>query len=218
MKHLLKLLLVLFVISSCTTTKLVNHWKNPDIDTFKFNKVLIVGITSNKKARIKFEKKLKKKYEERGIEAVISLDFLDPKITSSEQSEAELIKIESKLVADGFDAILLTKVVGIEDRVAFNQSYNAEKNINNDFFDEYYKYQNIYYKPNYYEEYSVYQAETSLYCICATENRNLLWKGYIDIINPTSIQKTISDYVNLIIFALEEKQLINSINIRNLDL
>jgi hypothetical protein len=70
-------------------------------------------------------------------------------------------------------------------------------------------YQDIYYNPEYYDEYTVYHAETSLYCICPTKDRELIWKGYIDIIAPQSIEETVNDYVNLVLLILEKEMLIN---------
>ena len=48
-----------------------------------------------------------------------------------------------------------------------------------------------------------------MYCICPTKERELIWKGYIDITDPQSIDETLDDYVKLVILALEEQQLIN---------
>ncbi|AOW20663.1 hypothetical protein [Urechidicola croceus] len=212
MKRLFFLIILLAMFSSCTTTQLVDNWKNPDINIFETSKILIVGITSNKKARKEYEKRLKNEYELRGIDAVMSIDILDDEFTFDEKSPSELAKVEDQLIEDGFDAILLTKVIGVEDRIAFNQSYEDEKNLDRNFKDEYYMYQDIYYNPEYYEQYAVYHAETSLYCICATEDRELIWKGYIDVVDPSSVKETVKDYVNLVMYALEEQQLINKKN------
>lgn len=51
-----------------------------------------------------------------------------------------------------------------------------------------------------------------MYCICPTKDRELIWKGYIDITDPQSIDETVDDYVKLIILAIEKQQLINSKN------
>ena len=48
-----------------------------------------------------------------------------------------------------------------------------------------------------------------MYCICPTKDRELIWKGYIDIVDPESTDKTITNYVNLVIAILEEEQLVN---------
>lgn len=48
-----------------------------------------------------------------------------------------------------------------------------------------------------------------MYCIYPTKKRELIWKGYLDITDPESINETVSDYVRLVIIVLEEQQLIS---------
>lgn len=194
---------------SCTSTQLIKEWKNPTIDTLFVSKVLIVGMTPNLKARKKFEKLLKKEYESRGIEAVMSLELFDPTFTTDKKSPLELKVIEKQLTDNFFDAVLFTKIVGVEDKGDYIITYKDDKSLDINFQEDYYRNQEIYYNPKYYEEYKVYHAETSLYCICPTKDRELVWKGYIDIVDPTSINETVNDYVNLLMIALEEQHLIN---------
>jgi hypothetical protein len=72
----------------------------------------------------------------------------------------------------------------------------------------------VFYNPDYYEEFKIYKAETSMYCICPTKDRELIWKGYINITDPRSIEKTVNDYVRLAIVVLEEEQLISPLVIK----
>ncbi len=208
MKNLLSILLI-FILISCSSTQLVNNWKNPDIDTFEPTKILIVGMTSNKSARKKFEKQFKEEYLSRGIEAVTSLEMFGKSFVEDRKSEAALKEMESKLTNGGFNSILFTKVIGVEDKILFSEEYNDFKNTHRRFRDDYYDNQDIYYNRDYYQKYKVYHAETSLYCICSEKERELIWKGYIDIIDPGSVKATIDDYINLVLFVLEEQQLIN---------
>jgi hypothetical protein len=70
-------LMTLFFFTSCTTTELLDSWKRPDIYSYLPYKVLVVGMTSNTKARIKFEQHVKDELELRGIDATMSLDLFD---------------------------------------------------------------------------------------------------------------------------------------------
>lgn len=208
MKRLLFLVLTLSLIN-CSTTQLVENWKNPDIDRYEPYKVLVVGLTSNIEARQKFEKQLKDELELRGTEAVMSLALFDPSFRTEKMTEEELKVLENNLINDGFDTILFTKVIGIEDKIAYKKNYDGYDETYRKFTEEYLMYQDIFYNPGYYDEYKVYHAETSMYCICPTKDRELIWKGYIDIIDPQSIEETVNDYVRLAIVVLEEQQLIN---------
>ncbi len=200
----LKSLLVVVLFVSCTTADLVNNWKNPDIDTYDATKVLIVGMTSNPEARKLFEDKLKKEYESRDITAVTSYEYFD----NEKKTEEDLSAIENRLLTDGFDTILFSKVIGTDSKERLAKSYKDVDRTYRRFKDDYFMYQDIYYNPEYYESYQVYHAETALYCICAGKDRELIWKGYIDVIDPTSVKETVNDYVKLMLFVMEEQKLI----------
>tara|TARA_R110000787_G_scaffold59922_3_gene135811 strand:+ start:4023 stop:4466 length:444 start_codon:yes stop_codon:yes gene_type:complete len=146
-------------------------------------------LTSNIKARKKFEQQLKDEYEARGTEAAISLDFFDPTFRTEKMTIEELKQLENELIDDGFDTILFTKIIGVEDRVAYKKKYGGFGETHRRFKEDYLEYQDIFYNLDYYEEYTIYHAETSMYCICPTKERELIWKGYIDIIDPNLLMK-----------------------------
>ena len=141
--------------------------------------------------------------EARGSEAVKSLTLFDPSLRTEKMTTEEL-----KAIENGFDTILLTKVIGVEDKIQYKENYQGYDETYRKFSNEDLMYQDIYYNPDYYESYSVYHSETSMYCICPTKDRELIWKGYIDIIDPTSIEVSVTDYVYMAIAVLEHEQLI----------
>lgn len=203
------LLLFLIVLSSCNSIDLVENWKNPTIDSYSSNKVLIVGMTQNIKARKQFESTLKEEYESRGVEAVMSLDRFDANMTTEHKTAEELKALENALIADGFDTILFTKVIGVEDKIMYKENFDDYDRTYKNFKEDYLMYQDAFYNPDYYYEYSIYHSVTSLYCICPTKDRELIWKGYIDITDPQSVKEIVNDYTRLIVVALEEQLLIN---------
>lgn len=204
-----KILIIALLVFSCSTTELVDNWKNPDIDSYSPNKVLLVGMTSNFKARQQFEDQLQMEYAARGIESVTSLELFEPSFTSNSRTEEELKALESQLLNDGFDTVLFTKVIGTEDKIDYKTNYDGYDKTYRRFKEDYLKYQDAYYNPDYYNEYVVYHAETSMYCICPEKERELIWKGYIDIMDPQSMDETINDYVRLVIVVLEEQKLLS---------
>ncbi|WP_298895288.1 hypothetical protein [uncultured Psychroserpens sp.] len=209
---------ILLLLANCSSTQLVDHWRNPDIGIYEPYKVLVVGLTSDYGARDKFETKLKNELELRGSEAVMGLNVLDQTPKTDKMTEDELIALESQLIADGFDTILFTKIIGVEDKIKYRKNYKGRDETYRKFKDEYLMYQDVFFNPDYYEDYKIYKAETSMYCICPTKDRELIWKGYIDITDPESIEKAVNDYVRLVIVVLEEEQLINRINTQKEDI
>ncbi|WP_232517405.1 MULTISPECIES: hypothetical protein [Aquimarina] len=200
--------MIIGLFYSCSSSELVENWKNPEIDTFEAQKVLVIGISSNDSNRKVFEKKLVTELGKNGVNAVRSLDFFEETFTSTPRTEEDILALESQLVEKEFDAILLSKVVRIEDKVSTVQAYrNLDKTFNN-FRDDYYENQEIYYNDGYYEEYQVFHAESSLYCICSDKDKELIWKGSIDITEPENIKKAVGDYIKVLVWALKGQRLL----------
>lgn len=206
----MKKVIALFVIilMGCSSAELVENWKNPDIVIFHANKVLLVGMTQNEDARIDFETRLKAEFDERKVESMRSIDLFDVRFTNSKRTEKELDDVEQSLLDKDFDAILMTKIIGSENRQSFRNSLAKWNNYDGRFRDDYLRHQDIYYDPEYYESFTIYHAETSLYCICEGKERALIWRGSIDITDPDNIEKTVDDYVKLVVIAMEEQDLI----------
>lgn len=210
MKKLIILLLTALV-SSCTSTQLTDSWKNPEIESYAPSKVLVVGITSNIETKQKFENKLKEEFLMRGTDAYTSFEVFPKSFKTEKLNQNELDSLEQQLLQSGFDTIIFSKVVGSEDKIGYTKNFDVYDETFIKFKEDYLRYQDSFYNPEYYEEYTVYHAETSVFCICPTKERELLWKGSINIVDPQSIDKTVNDYIELMIEALEAEQLLNPI-------
>ena len=197
-----------FLLMGCSSISLVENWKNPDIVLFNANKVLLVGMTQSEEAREHFESQLKKEFTSRNVEALRSIDVFDLSLTNSRKTEKELDEVEQSLLDKDFDAILFTKITGSENRENFMISISRWDDHQSRFNDDYLEHQGIYYDDNYYEKFTVYHAETTLYCICEGKERAMIWRGVIDITDPNNVEKAIKDYIKLVITALEEQDLI----------
>lgn len=202
------LLLSLLVLSGCASTQLVSSWKNPDIVIFSAYKVLIVAMVQDPEARTDFETRMKREFTNRGVEAVRSIDLFDVAFTDASRSEQELSEVEQQLLDKDFDAILFTKVTGSENLQTFRKKIAELDSYYYRFRDDYLSNQRIYFDKDYYEDYTVYHAETSLYCICVGKERELIWKGDIDVTDPTNINKTINEYIKLVVLAMQEQDII----------
>ena len=199
---------LLLLVVGCSSVELVHSWKNPDIVIFDANKVLVVGMTANEDARELFETRMVRTFKKRDIEAVRSIDLFDVEFSSAARSEAEMDQVEALLLDRDFDAILFTKVLGSENRTVFLEKMTDLERYETGFREDYLAHQDIYYDDRYYDEFTVYHAETALYCICIGKERELIWKGALDITDPIDIKGTVDDYIKMIEFALEDQDLI----------
>lgn len=202
------ILLCLLMLAGCSSAKLVSTWKNPDIVLFDAYKVLVVGMAQDENVRMEFETRLKERLNKKGVEAIRSIDLFDVQFTSSKKSEEELSEVEQQLLDKGFDAILFTKVVGTENKRTFRERMNNLNSIYTRFSNDYLNHQDIYYDSEYYESFNIYHAETSLYCICVDKERELIWRGNIDVSEPVNMDKTIDSYIKLIADKMQEQEVL----------
>ena len=194
---------ILFV--GCASPKLISSWKSPDADTYQVYKVLVVGMTQDEVVRTAFETRLRDALRAKGFEAERSMELFDKEFTASEKTEADLNEVEQRLLAEGFDAILLTKVIGSENRETFRQRLGNIDNLYNQFSNDYLNNQSVYYDTDYYETFKMYTAETSLYCICLERERALIWRGNVNVAEPVKLEKTIDSYIKVIETAMQKE-------------
>jgi hypothetical protein len=187
---------------------MVDSWKNNEYVNYHPKKVLIVGITDNLTARKIFEQELKNEFTKRGILAVESYDVFDLPFQNSKQTEEDINKEVKKLVNEGFDAILTSAVKGVDEKT----SYTNDSYINGYYWRHfgryYFLYQDVYFQPGYYNNYKVYNIESSLYNLKENTDKSLVWVASYQIVDPNTISTTVSDYVKAIIKALQKETII----------
>ena len=204
-----KFILPFFImLLACSDAEIVSSWKNPDIVLFDAYKVLVVGMTPSPDARLQFETKMTEKFTQQGIEAMRSLDLFDVAFTNSVRTDKELNEVEERLLEKDFDAILFTKILGSENRQTLSKKLSELDRNNARFKDDYLSHQNIYYEDEYYEQYTVYFVETALYCICVDKERDLIWRGVIEVSDPIEAEDTIDEYIDLVVSTLAHEDLI----------
>ncbi|MCP4055281.1 MAG: hypothetical protein GY739_20015 [Mesoflavibacter sp.] len=207
--RLLLLNIILILLLSCeNTTHLIDYWKNPTIKTYTPKKVLIIGMTQNKEARDLFENTFETQLQILGVDADKSQVVLNKDLFKEKISEIEINKIEDSLISLNYDTVIISRIIGIKNKIKYSDLYYKEHIEQKNFKEEFILYQDQFYNPNYYEDYNVYNAETLIYCLCPNTDRNLIWKGSIDIIDPTNLKDSVKDYIKLLVLILEEEAII----------
>ncbi|NND63705.1 MAG: hypothetical protein HKN48_11005 [Flavobacteriaceae bacterium] len=208
MKSIFALIFTLIIFSACSSSKLVNDWKSPETTDFYSNKVLVIGMADDLSLRKQFETELTSQLEKNEVSAVRSIDFFETSFIDEKKTEAELNKIEKQLLDAGFDAILFSKVTGVEDKITAVQEIRDFNDTFNSFKEDYYVSQGAFNSKMSYQSYKLYHAETNLYCICPEKERELIWSGNIDIVENDNRNKSVRDYVKTLLETLEDKQLL----------
>jgi len=202
------ILTVFFLLASCATVKVESSYKNPEVVLFHANRVLVVGMTPDMKAREQFETKLQAEFRKRGVEAVRSIDLFDVAFTASKRTETELDRVEQQLLDKDFDAILFTKLVDVETRRTLGLHISEMGKTYDRFREDYLIHQGIYYNLDGTPPKEDYYAETSLYCICVGKERELIWRSQVRIQRTGNPDRVIRKYVKVLISSLESQQLI----------
>lgn len=206
MKDLFALMLILTVMS-CSSTKLIDQWEHPDIEVYEAKKVLVVGMSADAEIRSMFEEKLALELKKHQVIAVRSIDFFPKAFTDESRSETDLDTIEDALLTAGFDSILVSKIIGTENKMHVFQPAREYSEDFQNFREYYYTNQHIYHSENR-EVYKIYHSETSVFCICPGDERELLWRGRIDIVDPYNTRRNITDYVKTLLMTLEGNELV----------
>ena len=199
----------IFIVSlySCSSSRLVDEYRNVETTDFHANKVLVVGFTPDDGLRRQFEYSLQQALEAEDVVAIKSVDFFESSFSNNNQSEENLDNIGKELLNAGFDAVLFSKVTGQESKVTIGQSYrNLAKSFES--FSDYYNENKPVYGNSQTEDYPVYNTETSLYCLCPGKEQDLIWRGKIDIVDPTNSASTIRDYVKTLVQTLKRNNLL----------
>mgnify|MGYP003111837697 CR=1 FL=1 len=198
-------ILLCFLFIACSSINLVEQYTNPAVHSLKLRKVLVIGMTPNKDIRRIFEQKVAGELSKQQVIAVKSIDFFEKSFTEIQKSERQLNEIQAQLTAAKFDAVLLAKVTGQEEKVAVTQAYRNFLRDFDSFTEDYYTNQDIYASQDS-ESYVLYHTETSLYCLCPGE-RKILYKAAIDIVDTDAIEKNINDYVKLLFKNLKDNKI-----------
>jgi hypothetical protein len=207
MKKIISIFLLTLLISNCSSTRIIDQWASEETPVFEANKVLVVGMSADTEIRRMFEEQLVVSLEKNEVTAVRSIDFFPSAFTDESRSETDLNAIEELLVNAGFDAILVSKITGTERKVSVFQAYSDLAADFQNFNDYYYSNQAVYHSKTR-EQYKIYHSETSVFCICPGVERELLWRGNIDIVDPYNTKRNVNDYVRTLIKALKANELV----------
>lgn len=208
MKAVGSFFVIVFLIFGCSSTKMLDSWKNTEYTTYHPKKVLILGITDNLTARIRFEQQLKSELNKRGITAIESNNVFKSTFTNSKQTEEDIQREVDRLSDQGFDAILISAVKGVDERITYSGNMYRTDYYWRRFGHYYYLYQDVYFDPGYYNKYNIYNIEASLYDLNQKDDKSLVWVGSYGIYDPQTINNTVKDYVGAIIKSLENEGII----------
>ncbi|HSP12923.1 MAG TPA: hypothetical protein VLO29_10400 [Salegentibacter sp.] len=201
MRYILPVILLL--ITACSSTRLVESHSPYRPEKPKIEKILIIGMTPLTEFREAFETSLEKEFNKSNVEAVASIRVLEDMHAPGESTEKQLNKLEQYLLDEGYNTVLLSKIIQVESHKDLRSSLFNVKGSYRSFKSDYYSNQGIFHEDNINGTSKTYHTQTSVYTLPKDRQRELLWQGEIDLKNPKRIKKTINQYVDLLVASLK---------------
>lgn len=200
--------LVFTFMISCADSQLVEQWRNPEIESFTAQKVLVLAVSNDQENVKIFEDRLVKQLQEKGINAYNSTVFFKDGVPEEPVDEKEKQTIEKELLLAGYDAVLVSKVIGAQDKSVLIEKRLDIARSYDSFGADYYSSQDLYCQKDRLENYTVYHAQSVLYCVCPDRTNKTIWRASIDVNKLDTEKKAIKDYIKMLIRTLEDQDIL----------
>ena len=203
-KHLFSLLILVSIITSCTSTKITATWREEDFQAKTFDTIAVVAVTDNLKVRQALEDRFTEKLIKQGIHGVPSLSFVSP---DKDLHSIEKEKVISLLQDLGADGVIVINILSVDKEKTYipGTTYYTPYYNNYYFYDYYaYSYSRIH-EPGYYQESTSIYLETDLFDL---ETTKLIWSARSETVDPTSANSAANTLANLVISRLYKENVI----------
>ena len=195
-KILVVIIFTTFLFSGCASSYLQTS-STVDGNKKSYKKILVVAKAKDKLSRIKFEDQVVKDLATSGIKAFTSMEIIRTESFHKEIAENDIEKIRLKLVEDGFDGVIITNLINVDQYtdVVSGNSGTAFVPVRYGRFGRYYGS----YPVSYWEQDEVktgvkYNLESCLYDITVNQKDNLQWIGRFQVKDPRTLVNAIEKY------------------------
>lgn len=202
------LFLSTLILLGCAATQWTSEYLSEDAESYQASKVLVVGLSEDVELRKSFETQMVRLLERRSLDAVRSSDFFEQNFNDQYHTESELDSLEYQLLETGFDVILLTKVVGSQEKVNTMDDVRDAGEFYDTFTEDYYQSQDRYRYEQEPVAYTEYYVQSSVYCICPDKPRELLWSATSTQVESNKSEQAVKQYSKLLVERLEELSLL----------
>jgi hypothetical protein len=196
----------MFLFIGCADVKLTHSWKSDSTVPNKFNKIMVVGLFTNKDRglREQMENHLQEDLQDLGLNAVSSMKLFGPNSFEQMNEDALLSKIE----VDGVDAVLTIVLLDrkkekyyVPGRVYFSPFFSYHNR-----FGPYWgvMYERIY-SPGYYQSRTKYFWESNVYEL---KTKQLIYSVQTESFDPDEASALAHRYGKVIINDMKQKNVL----------
>jgi hypothetical protein len=198
------IIFIAFVLSSCSSTSLVNRWSDPEYKGPALQKILVIGIIKDDIKRRSFEQEFANLITANDRTAVASYTLI-PDLESADQKEEVLAAVE-KVGADGVLVVTLQGVSKEQREVPPSIDYVPTAGFGYGGMYGYYGMRHTaVYSPGYTVTDTIVRLDTKLF---AVSSEKMIWAGKTESFNPSSSQSVISELEKLVITDMKKSGLI----------
>ncbi len=202
------MVVVILIFESCsaylTSSENVSKVKK------SYEKILVVGRSKDKIARIKFENEVVAQLNQKGVNAMASSDIDGTKILSDNLTENQTEALRAELVSLGFDGVIITNLINTEeytDVIPGNSSTTYIPTRYGRFGRHIGFYPVSTWEPDQLQTGTKYIFESTFYNIINKEGDNLEWVGRFELKNPSSIDKIANNYAKELVTVLTKESI-----------
>lgn len=186
------------LFSGCAATQIINQWTHPGYTAASFRRIMVIGVSKQTSIRRTFEDEFVAQLKATGIDAVPSYQFIP------EDGQVEESRLKQAVTRAGADAVITTRLVRVEKKADIIPGpYGPYPGFG--FYRWYSSAWVGFYEPPRLNFYDIYISETSLYDVI---NDRLVWSGTAKTTELGDIGREIKEYVEIVIEALHEKNLL----------
>jgi len=168
-------------LAACTTTSLVNMWKDPNGPREPLNRVLVVTLRKSPATRRLWEDGFVASLKRHGVNATPSYQLFPG-------AAPDTVALADAVRSRGFDGLLLAHEVSASNETRYVPGYLSAEPVTylSPWTGHYYAFYARVYAPGYLETDRVVRYETEVYD--AREGGRLVWSGTTESVNPASAE------------------------------
>lgn len=191
-----------FLLQSCTSTKISQSWVDPD-SSRTYKNLLIIGISESEQNRRAYESYFVEELRDMSIDAIASYKLIKSNVKIDRDS------VSKAIAGMDIDGVIVTHMVAIDEETIYRPSMDYMPVYGSGHYGglySYYPHVHTYvHRPGYYTTHETYTIETNLYDVASEE---LVWSARSRSFSPESVDAVIVDLTKLLIEDLADKKLI----------
>ena len=192
------------LLGGCAATQIIDQWSNPSYPAASFKRILVIGVSKQTSIRRNFEDEFVAQLRAAGADAVPSYEF------TPEDGPVEESRLARAVKQAGADAVITTRLVRVERQAEYIPGTYGPYGPYGPYpgFGYYRWYSSAwvgFYEPPRLHFYDIYTSETSLHDV---RNDRLVWSGIAKTTQLGDIRQETKEYVEVVIAALREKNLL----------